>query len=404
MFSRLKLIAQILLYTLIVGIGCWVFYTPLRTPLPFPQEAPHLLTAAAEAEEVDLSALPPNISASKLPFHKCASFFVQFISKEHPSGYRIRTYRLFPATLSILFLLLIPALGLRRRGGCFETDDTAFWIAAFVISTPPFLCYGSLFSPLSFQTLLFLSLLIAFRAYVQWPGYLSALFISLFITISIIIDSEMAWVALLMIPAIAIGVGWRRIRLYWHNGHFIAFSLLLATTLFIGYYFHLIPDFPLPNVRPVVHHFLPELTWRFIWLTAGGFGFVAWLGLLFWSIFHPDRRWPKVFAMMFPFFFVASFCFMSGGAVTVATTSLSLLLLGMALSIIPSWGVRFLIGGSALVALTFSMPHFIRNHFAPYQTRQEQYLIAKTLLDACRMEKQWRSVALSIQDPQLCAR
>ena len=89
---------------------------------------------------------------------------------------------------------------------------------------------------------------------------------------------------------------------------------------------------------------------------------------------------------------------------TVATTSLSLLLLGMALSIIPSWGVRFLIGGSALVALTFSMPHFIRNHFAPYQTRQEQYLIAKTLLDACRMEKQWRSVALSIQDPQLCAR
>jgi hypothetical protein len=372
--------------------------------LPFPQEAPHLLTTAIDAERLNLSALPPEITAPKLPFHKCASAFVQFISEAHPSGYRIRTYRLFPATLAILFLLLIPAVGLRRRGGCFETNDTPFWIAAFVIATPPFLCYGSLFLPLSFQALLFLSLLIAFRAYVQWPGYLSALSISLFIAISISVDAEMAWVTLLMIPAIAIGVGWRRIRLYWRNGHFIAFSILLAVTLVAGYYFELIPRLPFPTLRPTITHFLPELTWRFIWLTAGGFGFVAWFALLFWLIYHPDRRWLKVLTIMFPLFFIASFCFTQGGTVTVTTISLSLLLLGMALSIIPSWRLRLLVGGSAILALALSMPHFIRDHFAPYQTKHEQRLIAKTLLDACSVEKQWRTVALSIQDTRLCAR
>jgi hypothetical protein len=404
MFSKLKLGIQILLYALIVGIGCRVFYTPLRTPLPLPQEAPHLLTTAADAEHLNLATLPPGCSAIKLPFHKCASSFVQFISEAHSSGYRIRTYRIFPVTLSIFFLLLIPALGLRRRGGCFETEDTAFWIAAFVITTPPFLCYGSLFLPLSFQALLFLSLLIAFRSYVQWPGYLSALFISLFISISISIDAEVAWVILLMIPAIAIGVGWRRIRLYWHNGHFIIFSLLLITLLLIGYYFNLIPPLPFPTLYPIVHHFLPELTWRFIWLTAGGFGFVAWVGLLFWIIYHPDRRWAKVFVTMFPLFFIASFGFTQGGAITVATISLSLLLLGMALSIIPSWRLRLLIGGSAILALAFSMPHFVRNHFTPYQTKHEQHLIAKTLLESCRTEAHWRKITLSIQDPRLCAR
>ncbi|MBO7181630.1 MAG: hypothetical protein J6V91_02460, partial [Kiritimatiellae bacterium] len=79
----MKLLLQICIYALIVGIGCKIFYAPLRTPLPHPEEAPHLLTVAEKIEGLDFSVLPQASCAKLLPFHQCAGTFVKFISTTH---------------------------------------------------------------------------------------------------------------------------------------------------------------------------------------------------------------------------------------------------------------------------------------------------------------------------------
>lgn len=404
MFFKLKLLLQICIYALIVGIGCKIFYAPLRTPLPHPEEAPHLLTVAEKIEGLDFSVLPQESCAKLLPFHQCAGTFVKFISTTHPNGYRLRTYRIFPAIFSVLFLLLLPALGLRRRGGCFETEDAPIWVALLVLTTPPFLCYGSLFTPLSFQALLFLGLLVAFRAYVQWPGYLSTLFIALFIAMSLCIDAQMAWVILLMIPAIALGVGWRRIRLYWHAQHFFVFTLLCLLSIALGVVFDFITPPSLPAFGRVLNLSLSELAWRVIWLSAGGFGLVSWCALLFWSIYHPDRRWVKCFVTMYPLFLIASLGFEKGGAFAVPIICLSLILSGMALSTLPRLQFRIMLGGSAVAALAVGMVQFLDQHFSDTLPPPQQRAAARELIIASKEKTDWRKVCLQIEDPIRVAR
>lgn len=402
MFFKLKLLLQICIYALIVGIGCKLFYTSLRTPLPHPEEAPHLLTVAQGIERLEFSALPQGACAKVLPFHQLAGSFVQFISTTHPNGYRLRTYRIFPALFSVLFLLLLPALGLRRRGGCFETEDAPIWVALLVLTTPPFLCYGSLFTPLSFQALLFLGLLIAFRSYVQWPGYLSTLFIALFIAMSLCIDAQMAWVILLMIPAIALGVGWRRIRLYWHAQHFFVFTFVLLLSIAFGVFFNFITPPTPPSFLRLLNLSLEELSWRVIWLTAGGFGLVAWCAMLFWSIYHPDRRWAKCFTAMYPLFVIASLGFDKGGAFAVPVICLSLILSGMALSTLPRLHLRLMLGGSAVLALAIGMTQFLAQHFSDSLPSSQQRTVARELINASKPNNEWQKVCLQIEDP-LCA-
>ena len=402
MFLKLKRVYQILLYTLLLCMGGWLFYAPMRAPLPASAEAPHLLAAAIDAEHLSLPTLPQGAQAKSVPFHRCASAFVQFISEEHLSGYRIRTYRLFPATLSLLFLLLLPALGLKRRGGCFEREDTPFWVALFTLATPPFLCYGSLFSPLSFQALLFLILLVAFRSYVIWPGILSTFVIAFVTILGLTISGNILWVLLLMLPAIGVGVGWSRIKLYWRWSHVATFTTLFLTALFCGWHFGFIQAPSLPTAWPTLDGLLNAMVSRLVWLTAGGFGLVAWLGLVSWCLYHPERGWTKVFTLMYPLFFMASFGFEGGGEFTVPMICLSLILLGMALAKIPTLRIRFVISGSALIALAIAMPRFINNHFI--QTPADaQRQIAHTLMRACKTPQAWRKVAFEIKDPTLYA-
>jgi hypothetical protein len=402
MFLKLKRIYQILLYALMLCVGGWLFYAPLRAPLPAPAEAPHLLAAAIDAEHLSLPALPQGAQAKLVPFHRCASAFVQFISEEHLSGYRIRTYRLFPATLSVFFLLLLPALGLKRRGGCFESEDTPFWVALFTLATPPFLCYGSLFSPLSFQALLFLILLVAFRSYVIWPGILSTFVIAFVTILGLTISGNILWVLLLMLPAIGVGVGWSRIKLYWRWSHVATFTTLFLTALLCGWHFGFIQTPSLPTTWPSLDTLVDVTLSRLVWLTAGGFGLVAWVGLVLWCLYHPDKGWTKVFTLMYPLFFLASFGFEGGGEFNVPMICLSLILLGMALAKLPSLRIRCVVGGSALLALAVAMPRFINNHFIQTPA-DDQRQIAHALMKACKTPQAWRKVAFEIEDPTLYA-
>lgn len=396
MFSKLKLLTQIGLYALIISIGCWSFYHTLSNPTPFPNEAPHLLTAAVEAEACNLSMLPEASLATRQPFHECAAAFVRFISESRPNGYRTRTYRLFPMLLSIFFLLALPALGMKRRGGCFETDDALFWTALFVIFSPAFSSYGSLFLPLSFQALLFLGLLISFRAYVQWPGYLSAIVIALCISLGISINADMAWVSLLFVPAIAISVGWRRICLYWHTGHFLTFCGVLAASLGSGIYFDLIqpptlPDFTFPAGCVTLHAY---------WFALGGFSLIAWVSMIFWCAYHPDKRWAKLFTLIFPLLFISSFGFVRGGGFAVPLVCISPILLAMALSAIPNLRIRIIMGGITLLVLALYVPEL--NHHP--LTREAQRHFARTLIHHTQAQKGTPiTTAIRFNDPEWCA-
>ena len=367
-----------------ISVGCWFTFRFSSNPLPTRHELPHLFATALNAEALTPPPLPEGMIAATTPFHQIAAVFVQFFGLRHGQEYSLRTYRLFPMTLVVLLLCLIPALGLKRRGGLFGTEDGPFWVALFTFVAPAFFDFGREFLPFTFQLLLFLLLLIAARAYVQWPGYASAASLGALIGLTLLADGAALWFLIILIPAICVAVGWRRIRLYWHTGHVLTLLAFIPLLVGIG----ILLDFNAPLLYPAFVPYWETLKQhairRLLWFGLGGFGVLAWIMVTIRVFCRPDKRWEKVIAILFPICGVATFAFPEGSIFTTSWVLQSALLISFLLSDLRWKSVRLLLGSATILVLGFSMVQLTTSRHAQHTAIANQYATVQTLTELLR--------------------
>lgn len=334
MSKRIRQILQILVFTVLIAVGIGVASRWNFSPLPLPQEASHLLRAAVETECIGPSQWPKGVVAEISPFHQAAGICARFFG-EGRSQLPIQCYRVLPSILTIIFLLTLPALGLRRRGGVFESADGPLWALAFAVASPTLVWDSVLFTPFSFQHLCFLLFLLAARSYAQWPGFISAIAAGAVLAVSIALDADTIWSVAILLPAVAVGVGWRRLRLYWRTTHilsaFAAFGglSLLFTCLQIAH------KPVLPTLPDVSVAWAMEMLHDLLWFSAGGLGLLAWVVLAIFGGFRPDRRWIRLLTILFPCSVLAGCFFGEGNIFLVMIAVLSPIMIGVMLSEVP---------------------------------------------------------------------
>lgn len=373
-------IAEAVAFMAVLAVGVWLRAPHLNAPMPLPQEAPSLLGAAACGEGLGRAHWPAGVAEAPSPFLAAAGACARFFHGGGEERPQARCYRVFGVALSAIFLAGIPALGLRRRGGVFETADGPLWAMAFAALSPALVWSGRLFDPFSGQALAFLALLVAARAYAQWPGAVSAAAVGAIVAMGLGGDADVAWVLALLLPAVAVGVGWTRLCLYWRTAHvavavaagLAVWAVLLNLGLWGGW-----PS--LPSLPSGTEAWVRAPAWRLVWLCAGGLAFLAWLGLTVWGGWRPNRRWARLMAAAFPLCLAGSLFFRGGGAFAVPLACLTPLMGGMALSAIPQGWVRGLMGVGACVFLACWLGWTMGRAWEGVPSRGEQKAAAATL-------------------------
>ena len=373
-------IAEAVAFMAVLAVGVWLRAPHLNAPMPLPQEAPSLLGAAACGEGLGRAHWPAGVAEAPSPFLAAAGACARFFHGGGEERPQARCYRVFGVALSAIFLAGIPALGLRRRGGVFETADGPLWAMAFAALSPALVWSGRLFDPFSGQALAFLALLVAARAYAQWPGAVSAAAVGAIVAVGLGGDADVAWVLAMLLPAVAVGVGWTRLCLYWRTAHvavavaagLAVWAVLLNLGLWGGW-----PS--LPSLPSGTEAWVRAPAWRLVWLCAGGLAFLAWLGLTVWGGWRPNRRWARLMAAAFPLCLAGSLFFRGGGAFAVPLACLTPLMGGMALSAIPQGWVRGLMGVGACVFLACWLGWTMGRAWEGVPSRGEQKAAAATL-------------------------
>ncbi len=373
-------IAEAVAFMAVLAVGVWLRAPHLNAPMPLPQEAPSLLGAAACGEGLGRAHWPAGVAEAPSPFLAAAGACARFFHGGGEERPQARCYRVFGVALSAIFLAGIPALGLCRRGGVFETADGPLWAMAFAALSPALVWSGRLFDPFSGQALAFLALLVAARAYAQWPGAVSAAAVGAIVAVGLGGDADVAWVLAVLLPAVAVGVGWTRLCLYWRTAHvavavaagLAVWAVLLNLGLWGGW-----PS--LPSLPSGTEAWVRAPAWRLVWLCAGGLAFLAWLGLTVWGGWRPNRRWARLMAAAFPLCLAGSLFFRGGGAFAVPLACLTPLMGGMALSAIPQGWVRGLMGVGACVFLACWLGWTMGRAWEGVPSRGEQKAAAATL-------------------------
>ncbi len=405
MGKRVRWLVQALVFVVVLAAGAWVRLAHLGAPMPMPDEAPELLAAATRAEAMARVHWPEGVMAQVTPFHEAAACCAMFLGQhEGPGG--ARSYRLFVFVLSALFLIGIPALGLRRRGGVFETADGPLWAMAFAAAAPALVWHGQMFGPFAGQAFAFLAMLVAARAYAQWPGYCAAAVVGACVAVGVAVDADVLWVLVALLPALLVGVGWTRLCLYWRTSH-VLMAVAVAVALCAGLaelgMWGGAPD--LPRLPGAPTDWVREPAWRAVWLCAGGLGALAWVGLTVWGGWKASRRWARLFSVAFPCCFVGSLFFDRGGAFAVPLAALSPLMLGLAVSTVPSPWVRGVLGMAAAAFLTAWTTWALAVAWRDVPAREAQREAARTLLaiSAETPERQGVRLRVGTDDPRMCA-
>lgn len=355
MSKRILRIIQILVFTVLIAVGIGLVSRWNFSPFPVAAEATHLLRAATDAECIGFSQWPETALAHPSPFHQAAGICARFFG-EGKAQLPIRCYRVFPAILSILFLMALPALGLRRRGGVFESADGPLWALAFAVVSPTLVWDGGLFTSFSFQLFTVLAFLLAARSYAQWPGFASAVAAGAALAVSIALDANTLWFLVILLPTVAIGVGWRRLRLYWRTAHMLVAAAVLVAFVTLFFWLKVTHNPTMPQLPDFSAGWAVEKLHNLLWVSAGGLGVLAWVVLAILGGFRPERRWIRLLTLLFPCCALAGIFFAYGTIFWVAVAALSPILIGVMLSEVPLArlrGVQGVILWSGLAGWTY---------------------------------------------------
>lgn len=360
--------------TVLCAAGIALFALRLNVHFPEQKEARELLTAALLAEEgMEQRAWPAEVQARRTLFHVFAAGCARFFG-EGNGPYPGRCYRVAPVLVGGLALLALFALGSRQSQGVFETPDGGLWAVAFALMILGLIWHGVSFSPYLFEACTVLGLLLMARAYARWPGAASAAGFGILTAVLLSLDANTWWLLPAFIPAVAIGAGWRRLCLYWRLWHVL---LALAAALGVGSILMQCgltgwPTWPSFEAFGFGEDPWPEALWRFLWLCGGGFGLVGWSVLAVWCWRRGDRRWARFFVVLFPPVVIGALCFGARSIFGVAMGVLAALIVGMALSAIPSRLWRLLLGSTTLLALGYGLGWQPDGHVQTWLSREEQ--------------------------------
>ena len=350
MRGSVKWLLQGFIFTALMAVGVWVRCLRLNDPMPLAAEAPQVLAAAARAETLGTAGWPTETVARESPFHVAAALCARFI-EEGQGRPSLRNYRALPLAMGVLLLPLVLGLGLRRRGGVFDTADGPLWTMALAALTPALVWNGWVFGPFTVLAALFLAMLTAARSYAQWPGYVPSATMGALWAVMVAVEPDALWLLLAVVPAVAVGVGWTRLCLYWQTLHMaLAVAVGVGLWSLLGH-FGLTGIPTLPVLPETATDWLRGPLWRLQWLCAWGLGAVACVGLAVWGLCRPDRRWARMLAALFLFAFAGSFFFREGGVFAVPLAVLTPLSAGVAISAVARPWVRWALGNGMLMVL-----------------------------------------------------
>ena len=400
-------ILQAAVFMVLVAVGAWLRCLCLGDVMPLASEAPTLLAASVAVESVDYVGLPYGCVSAPSLFTRLGGACAAFFGGTANGFMTLRSYRALPMVLAVLVLALIPALGLRRRGGLFDTADGPLWAVAFAACSPALIAGAWQFDPYSLLTFLSLLFWIAARSYAQWPGYISALTVGFVSSLSLVLEANALWVILFLLPALPVGVGWRRLCLYWRTLH-VALALAVAAAVWsFAREFFPLEGLSLPDVHAVMGEGGRVLGMRLLGACCGGLGLIAWAVLSAIGFSRSDRRWARVFAVVYPSFFVGAAVFPRGGVFLAPLALLSAVMCGMAVSCIPRDGRRWAIGNLVLMAQCAVMVFLGHTMLASRVPRAEQKLARATLQQAFRRLPSGfgpHGVLVVTDSPENCAR
>ncbi len=304
-----------------------------------PEERIHMaLTAETASPEV--------LGEERTLFHPIAREAIAFMN-EYRAHTPLRYYRLMPLAASILTLLLCPGLGLRRRGGLLETTDALYWAMAFMVVTPASILMARTFTPAAWGGLVLMGILITMRAYAQWPSLFAGILFALLNVLLVALEPNAVWLVGALLLSIVIGVGWRRICLYWQTWHCLA--ALLAAAVFAGL-LAACDLLYLPALPVIPTDFGAEFLQRLTCFTYYGVGLLLWGWITTWAFMRSDRRFARVISLLFLLSFWGSFFFHHGGIFAIPLTLVMPLIGALAISTAPNASGRW-IGGHCLLAL-----------------------------------------------------
>ncbi len=196
-------------------------------------EASHMFNTGRLVEQGDYTYNPAEDNG---PLMYYASWpLIRLLDGTRYADTKISDYRLLTAAFSLASLLLIAALGLRRRGGLFMSE-TGLFAALIFTAFSPILCYYSRYYIQESVVLFFLvALAVAARSYAQWPGLWPTFFIG-FCSGCALATKETAVINLAaMVPAVLVGVGWSRLSIYWRTRHILFGLIVFFFTLTVIY-------------------------------------------------------------------------------------------------------------------------------------------------------------------------
>ncbi len=392
-------------FALLLIVAASLYALHLNAPMPSAVEAPHLLSAAAFAESPHdgEAQWQEGICARQTVFHVLAGSCAQFLS-ERSSPLPIRYYRLTPIACAVIGLALLPLLGLRRRGGLFEYADGTLWTIAFLTLCLGALCRTAMFEPFALLGLLFILLLTALGAYARWPGYVSASVAGGVCAVAMGVSPVALWVIALLIPAVLIGVGWTRIRLYWHSLHvLLAASVAIGVCSLFGHFGWMAPP-PLPTLPDSVASAGFNLLRGIMY--HGGFGLclLAWFFLLFGGVKRREHRWLRVLVVLFPVLLIGGIFFPGDASFAAPLAVVSALLMAMALLLIRRGWVRGVVGSVAvgiLIAGAFGVWEAEHKAFpSSRENRRSVSVLRLAMKSPCRP---FFRVRVLTDSPEVCA-
>ncbi len=392
-------------FALLLIVAASLYALRLNVPMPSALEAPHLLSAAAlaEAPHEGEAQWQEGICARKTVFHVLAGGCARFLS-ERSSPLPIRYYRLTPIACAVIGLALLPLLGLRRRGGLFEYADGTLWAIAFLTLCLGALCRVAMFEPFALLGLLFILLLTAMGAYARWPGYVSASVAGGVCAVAMGVSPVTLWVVALLIPAVLIGVGWTRIRLYWHSLHvLLAVSVAIGGCSLFGHLGWMTPP-PLPALPDALARAGFSLLREVMLSGCFGLSLLAWFFLLFGGVKRREHRWLRVLVVLFPVLLVGGIFFPGEASFTAPLAVVSALLMAMALLVIRRAWVRGVVGGVAiaiLIAGAFGVWEV--EHQAFPTAREDRRSVSVLRLAATVPRKPFFRVRVLTDSPEVCA-
>ncbi len=339
---------QSIAFLVLLALGVWVRCARLNDPMPLPEEAPQVLTAACVAETLSAVGWPQESVAPRTLFHGGMGACARFMGEGRRSLH-LRCYRAFPLVAGVLFLPLVLALGVQRRGGVFATSDGPLWAMAMAAASPALIWSSGYLGPWGGQALLFLGIVVAARSYAQWPSLFAAVAMGVLWALLGAVAPPAVWLPVLLFPAVLLGVGWSRFCLYWRTLH-VAVACSVGVGLWVLLrYLGWAEGAMLPTLPKWSPAELLEPLWWLRWGVMPVLGLVASIGLALWGFRGGDRRWARTLSVTFGVLLLGAPFFCAGGAFVAPLMALVPIVLGVGISVVARPWARWTLGNGALI-------------------------------------------------------